>query len=165
MAIVMTRPESAVVLPLAEALDLGPTTWDRLLAGSRAAGPFLTWAWHRACAEAAGGELAASRAVAQVIYSARALEDIERAGPRIFGVHLNDAVEGDDHHNRLPGEGELPLAEIVRAIEATGYRGTYDNEYMDDPSAAPAPEAVVKRCAEAMAAVLEEAGIAPATAR
>ena len=31
------------------------------------------------------------------------LDDIERAGARIFGVHLNDAVDGDDHFNRLPG--------------------------------------------------------------
>jgi sugar phosphate isomerase/epimerase len=94
------------------------------------------------------------------------LEDIERAGPRIFGVHLNDAVEGDDHANRLPGEGELPLAEIVRAIEATGYQGTYDNEYMYDAglvSEAPgefAPEVVVRRCAQATAGVLDEAGVA-----
>jgi sugar phosphate isomerase/epimerase len=93
------------------------------------------------------------------------LDDIERAGSRIFGVHLNDAVESDDHANRLPGGGELPLAEIVRAIEATGYTGTYDNEYMYDAallSEAPdefAPAAVVLRCADAMVAVLEEAGV------
>ena len=65
------------------------------------------------------------------------LEDIGRAADRIFGVHLNDAVTGDDHHNRLPGQGELPLVEIVRAIEATGYRGTYDNELMTDPALEP----------------------------
>jgi sugar phosphate isomerase/epimerase len=94
------------------------------------------------------------------------LEDIERAGSRIFGVHLNDAVEGDDHANRLPGEGELPLVDIVRAIEAAGYAGTYDNEYMYDASligAEPdrfAPEVVVDRCARAMVAILSEAGIA-----
>jgi sugar phosphate isomerase/epimerase len=91
------------------------------------------------------------------------LEDIERAGPRIFGVHLNDAVEGDDHVNRLPGEGELPLVEIVRAIEATGYTGTYDNEYNAalgfDTADATAGETIVRRCADAMVAVLEEAGV------
>jgi len=93
------------------------------------------------------------------------LEDIARAGSRIFGVHLNDAVDGDDHHNRLPGAGEIPLVEVVRAIEATGYQGTYDNEYMYDPAliaAAPgefAPEAVVRRCADAMVATLREAGL------
>jgi sugar phosphate isomerase/epimerase len=93
------------------------------------------------------------------------LDDIDRAGSRILGVHLNDAVFSDDHANRLPGEGELPLAEIVRAIEATGYTGTYDNEYMYDAglvTRAPgefAPEAIVRRCADAMVAVLEEAGV------
>jgi sugar phosphate isomerase/epimerase len=94
------------------------------------------------------------------------LEDVERAGARIFGVHLNDAADGDDHANRLPGEGNLPLLEIVQAIEATGYEGTYDNEYMYDAALigsdpAFAPEAVVDRCAGAMVDVLSEAGIRP----
>jgi sugar phosphate isomerase/epimerase len=93
------------------------------------------------------------------------LEDVERAGSRIFGVHLNDAVAGDDHFNRLPGEGEIPLVEVVRTVEATGYTGTYDNEYAYDPSLIASepdefgPEAVVRRCAAAMAAVLAEAGV------
>jgi sugar phosphate isomerase/epimerase len=91
------------------------------------------------------------------------LEDIERAGDRIFGVHVNDWEPGDDHANRLPGDGVIPLVDVVRAIEATGYRGTYDNEFMYDASliaSAPAefgPEAVVERCTRAMAALLEEA--------
>lgn len=90
------------------------------------------------------------------------LEDIQRAGSRILGVHLNDARPGEDH-NCLPGEGELPLVEIVRAIEATGYRGTYDNELMypgslvgEDPERF-APARVVERCVASMAAVLEPA--------
>jgi sugar phosphate isomerase/epimerase len=91
------------------------------------------------------------------------LEDVERAGDRIFGVHVNDWEPGDDHANRLPGDGVIPLVEVIRAIEATGYRGTYDNEYMYDTSliaSAPAefgPEAVVERCVRAMGALLEEA--------
>jgi sugar phosphate isomerase/epimerase len=89
------------------------------------------------------------------------LEDIERAGSRIFGVHLNDAVSDDDHANRLAGEGEIPLSDVVRAIEATGYRGTYDCEYMYDPGLIAsdpeefAPEVVLRRCARAMVSVLE----------
>ena len=90
------------------------------------------------------------------------LEDIERAGSRILGVHLNDA-RGDEDHNCLPGDGDLPLVEIVRAIETTGYTGTYDNEFMypgnfvsDDPEHF-APDVVVARCVDAMVSVLESA--------
>lgn len=90
------------------------------------------------------------------------LEDIERAGSRIFGVHLNDA-RGDEPHNCLPGDGDLPLVDIVKAIEATGYTGTYDNELMYPGSLVSedrehfAPRAVVERIIAAMTAVLEPA--------
>jgi sugar phosphate isomerase/epimerase len=90
------------------------------------------------------------------------LEDIARAGDRILGVHLNDARPNEDH-NCLPGDGDLPLAEIVRAIEATGYTGTYDNELMYPMSLATedpenfGPAAVVRRVVDAMVAVLEPA--------
>ena len=90
------------------------------------------------------------------------LEDIERAGSRIVGVHVNDA-RGDEDHNCMPGDGDLPLAEIVKAIEATGYTGTYDNEFMypaklasEDPEHF-APQVVVDRVLDAMAGVLESA--------
>jgi sugar phosphate isomerase/epimerase len=89
------------------------------------------------------------------------LEDIERAGPCNFGVDLNDAVSDDDQMIRLPGEGKIPLTQVVRAIEATGYRGTYDSEYMYEPALITArpeeftPEVVVRRCAEAMVNVLD----------
>ena len=83
--------------------------------------------------------------------SAAVLEQIERAGPRIVGVHVNDGVrESEDRH--VPGEGEMPVAEFVAAVEATGYRGFYDVEYMYDPELIAgdpdrfAPEAVVERC-------------------
>jgi sugar phosphate isomerase/epimerase len=87
------------------------------------------------------------------------MEDVERAGSRIFGVHLNDACDGEEA-NRLPGDGDLPLVDIVRAIEATGYVGTYDNEYMVDAARAESepdefgPAAVVARCARAMSSVI-----------
>jgi sugar phosphate isomerase/epimerase len=93
----------------------------------------------------------------------RLLEDLERAGERIFGVHLNDWDPEDDEHLRpLPGDGVIPLVEVVRAIEATGYTGTYDNEFSYDPALIAtdpefAPDVVVTRCARAMQALLEEA--------
>jgi sugar phosphate isomerase/epimerase len=91
------------------------------------------------------------------------LEDLERAGDRIFGVHLNDWDPDDEEHLRpLPGDGVIPLVEVVRAIEATGYTGTYDSEFSYDPALIAtdpefAPDVVVTRCARAMQALLEEA--------
>jgi sugar phosphate isomerase/epimerase len=91
------------------------------------------------------------------------MEDIERAGDRIFGVHLNDWDPEDDHSRPLPGEGVIPLVDVVRAIEATGYRRTYDSEFTYDPAlieSSPdefAPDVVVARCASAMSGLLEKA--------
>lgn len=79
------------------------------------------------------------------------LEQIERAGPRIVGVHVNDGVRGS-HERYVPGEGEMPVAEFVAAIEATGYRGSYDVEYVYNPELIESdpgrfgPAAVVQRC-------------------
>jgi sugar phosphate isomerase/epimerase len=83
--------------------------------------------------------------------SAAVLEQIERAGSRIVGVHVNDGVRGSDDRY-VPGEGDMPVAEFVAAIEATGYRGFYDVEYMYDPGLITAdpgrygPAAVIERC-------------------
>lgn len=65
-------------------------------------------------------------------------ENIERAGNRILCVHVNDMSKkpkpgprsGIDR--KLPGEGEIPLKEIIAAIDAAGYRGFYDIELMSD---------------------------------
>jgi sugar phosphate isomerase/epimerase len=62
------------------------------------------------------------------------LRAIERAGPVIYGVHINDmpALPGPGIDRRLLGEGVIPLREILSAIEATGYRGYYDVEIMSE---------------------------------
>jgi sugar phosphate isomerase/epimerase len=62
------------------------------------------------------------------------LRDIERAGPVIYGVHINDmpAAPGPGIDRRLLGEGVIPLREILSAIEATGYQGYYDVEIMSE---------------------------------
>jgi sugar phosphate isomerase/epimerase len=83
--------------------------------------------------------------------TAPVLEQIERAAGRIFGVHVNDAVPGS-MERYVPGDGELPVAEFVAAVEATGYGGQYDVEYMYNPELIASdpgtygPEAVVERC-------------------
>jgi protein FrlC len=79
------------------------------------------------------------------------LEEVERAGGRIVGVHVNDGVRASEER-AVPGEGEMPVAEFVAAIERTGYAGSYDVEYVYDASrisadpATFAPEVVVARC-------------------
>jgi sugar phosphate isomerase/epimerase len=62
------------------------------------------------------------------------LKEIERAGDRIFCVHVNDmpAVPGPGIDRKLMGDGVIPLNEILSAIEATGYDGFYDIEIMSD---------------------------------
>lgn len=83
--------------------------------------------------------------------SAAVLEQIERAGSRIVGVHVNDGVRASEDRY-VPGEGEMPVAEFAAAVEATGYRGFYDVEYIYDPELIASepdrfgPEAVVERC-------------------
>lgn len=56
MSIAMAKSPAAAGMPLADALDLGPDVWDQLLIQSGTESPFMTWAWHRAWAEAASRE-------------------------------------------------------------------------------------------------------------
>ena len=59
---------------------------------------------------------------------------IARLASRIAVVHLGDSKQQPDGENnrcRL-GEGAIPLAEIVAALEAAGYNGFYDVELMGE---------------------------------
>ncbi len=57
------------------------------------------------------------------------LQRIEALSPWIASVQLSDWVQtGSVSDRRLPGEGVLPLTEIVSAIESTGYHGWYELE-------------------------------------
>lgn len=52
---------------------------------------------------------------------------------RLFLVHLDDAEDRPrstltDAHRLLPGDGVIPLRELVRRLEAIGYRGLYSIE-------------------------------------
>lgn len=95
------------------------------------------------------------------------IEEIAAAGEHIIGVHVNDA-RPNDNTVYLPGEGELPLVEIIAAIEATGYASTYDVEVMIQPSLSASspdhsPQSVIDRSTAAMAQILTDAGVtAPA---
>ena len=47
------RSNPVTRVSLAEALALGPLLWDDLMTRAGCASPFMSWAWHRAWADAA----------------------------------------------------------------------------------------------------------------
>lgn len=61
-------------------------------------------------------------------------ENIQKAGDRIFGVHINDmpASPAPGIDRKILGDGVIPLKNIIHAIHETGYRGFYDVEIMSD---------------------------------
>jgi sugar phosphate isomerase/epimerase len=58
---------------------------------------------------------------------------IEKYAGKIFGVHINDWRDprafGDRH---LPGDGTIPLVDLLRAIRKTGYTGAYTLEIFSE---------------------------------
>jgi 4-hydroxyphenylpyruvate dioxygenase len=68
------------------------------------------------------------------------LEDLKPIPPhRIFMVHLVDApaldldlLEISRHHRVFPGEGVLPIPELIERMEQKGYRGFYSLEIFND---------------------------------
>jgi sugar phosphate isomerase/epimerase len=54
-------------------------------------------------------------------------------GGKIFGVHVNDWHDPRAFGDRcLPGEGKIPLVELLRALQKTGYAGAYTLEIFSE---------------------------------
>jgi sugar phosphate isomerase/epimerase len=87
------------------------------------------------------------------------LDDLDRAGPRIFGFHISDRYRGNDHVRVLPGDGDVDFRQVIQTVEATGYTGTYDCEHMVEHQDGPAPDPVdvLSACAGALTRVLQNA--------
>ena len=64
---------------------------------------------------------------------AAACEFIAQSAGRIFGVHINDwntpRAFGDRY---IPGEGQIPLAKLLKAVRESGYRGAYTLEIFSE---------------------------------
>jgi len=62
------------------------------------------------------------------------LTQIKSVAGKIFGVHVSDWREPprSPSDRALPGSGVMPLKEILRAIERTGYQGFYDIELFSE---------------------------------
>ncbi len=62
-----------------------------------------------------------------------AAAEVRKFGARIFGVHISDWRRPRAFADRvLPGQGELPLVPMLRAIRRTGYAGIYTLEIFSD---------------------------------
>ena len=66
------------------------------------------------------------------------IETIRQSAGRIFAVQVSDQkpVTLKTMDRAMPGEGIIPLAELVRALEESGYEGFYDAEVISEDNAA-----------------------------
>jgi sugar phosphate isomerase/epimerase len=85
------------------------------------------------------------------------LSEIPRAAGRIYGLHVADspAALRSNEDRFVPGEGVIPLAEIVGAVLDTGYDGWIDVELMSRELWALDYHEVLPRCARGITGVLE----------
>jgi sugar phosphate isomerase/epimerase len=62
------------------------------------------------------------------------IETLEAAGPRIVGCQLSDwrRINRTSHDRVLMGDGCIPLAELVDAIERAGWNSWYEVEILSD---------------------------------
>lgn len=79
---------------------------------------------------------------------------------RLYIVHLDDAedrprAELRDAHRLLPGDGVIPLRDLVRRIEALGYRGPWSVELFRPEYWTWDPVHLARVCREKMAALFD----------
>src|SRR5260370_8719443 len=67
-------------MSLVDALALGPEVWDGVLARTEASSPFMSWAWHRAWADAVP---AADRDAAQALLLSAADGNLQAVLPAL----------------------------------------------------------------------------------
>lgn len=90
--------------------------------------------------------------------------DIEQAiadaGPLTALVQVSDYVYGDRGLpcRAVPGDGAIPLGRLLPAIVAAGFNGWFDLEIIGPRLQAEGQEAGLRRAAEAIGRILEEAG-------
>lgn len=83
------------------------------------------------------------------------LQRIESIGSLIGSVQVSDWVPtNSDADRRLPGEGRLPLAEILAAIESTGYQGWYELEVWSRDLWKQDPETLMSRCLQSLGSLV-----------
>lgn len=125
------------------------TAWDIVRRADRDNGGLLVDSWHWFRGE-------------------NSLEDLAAVpGDRIFAVQLSDGpalpapdISVESMQSRLlPGEGDWPLLEWLRAVERTGAEPTWGPEVFSSVLRGDPPAAVARRAGDATRAVLSAAGL------
>ena len=80
-------------------------------------------------------------------------------GDRLFMVHVSDCparapFTAQRAESYWPGEGDAPLAELLRSVRAIGYDGPCSVEVMDPNVLALPAEEAIRRAAETMKPLL-----------
>ncbi len=83
------------------------------------------------------------------------LKRIETIGPWIGSVQVSDwSPTNSDADRRFPGEGMLPLTEILAAIESSGYQGWYELEVWSRDLWKQDPETLMGRCLQSLGSLV-----------
>ena len=83
------------------------------------------------------------------------LHRLESIVPWIASVQLSDWVPtSSDNDRRLPGEGVLPLTEIVAALESNGYQGWYELEVWSRDLWKLDAETLMSRCLQSLGSLV-----------
>jgi sugar phosphate isomerase/epimerase len=85
---------------------------------------------------------------------------VHRAGPRIAAVQFADAVFGTPKEpppggRAVPGDGDLPIEQFLRAALDAGYRGAFELEMVGPKIEAEGYEPALRRGVERASALLE----------
>ncbi len=94
-------------------------------------------------------------------WAERDLDATIRAGvDRIRLVQVSDFKVGTvaSSQRLVPGDGDIPIARILRSVIDAGYRGVFDLELIGDEIVAEGYDAAVPRAVDALGSILEELG-------
>ena len=110
--------------------------------------------------EVGSGHVGVCLDVYHVYWDPKLFEGISRAAGSIFGVHIDDwRFPTRNFGDRvLMGDGIIPIASIIQAIERTGYKGCYEVEIFSEELAKTDHNVLVQQIKDAYTSLPLESG-------
>lgn len=110
--------------------------------------------------EVGSGHVGVCLDVYHVYWDPKLFEGISRAAGSIFGVHIDDwRFPTRNFGDRvLMGDGIIPIATILQAIERTGYKGCYEVEIFSEELAKADHNVLVQQIKDAYNSIPMESG-------